>query len=793
MGKEARAPARSSRLCIKNLPKHITEARFREVFAAHGDVTDAKIVSTKSGHSRRMGFIGYRTVQEAAKARGYFDQTFIDTSRITVEFALAVGDNRLSRPWSQHSKGSSRHEKKHPELYERKPENEPGQQTEKVVPEWKAKLDALENNPKFQEFISVMKPRNKSNFWDNDTVEVVSSKKRGGDGVYVEKVHRRFDEGDSAAPSSEPVVQPEPESDSDTDDEAFNNPGLDDDDVMDAKPAPDAPSSDSDDDLEPIDDDEDESEEDADEGVGETGTANDQEAVPPPVCDSARLFVRNLCFSVTEDELAELFRPYGQVTEVNVPVDDLGRSKGFAQVQFANGVAAVRALEACDGRVFQGRLMHVMPAFPRPEPKESQTTAGARPARHKDKVAASRKANANDKRAWNSLFVRSDTVASATASSLNVDKSALFDADAKNVAVTLALAETSVIADTKAWLAGHAAVNVSVFEGERDPNAPRSETTILVKNIPFDCEEQDINALFAPFGNLARCVLPPSRAFAIVEFVARPAARRAFSSLAYSKFRHVPLYLEWAPRDIWSDAAPAPVAAVEVEPPVALVDDVDEPSPSLTLFIKNINFATTEDSLRSVFCTKNGTSVRSVVIARHTDAKRKGLSRGYGFVEFATREAAMDALKTKQGVQVDGHALQLSMSSSFAAQEGRGQSAKRSRRDGDLSNTKLLVKNVPFEANIKELRDLFSSFGRVKSCRIPSKFGGGHRGFAFVEFCSAGEAQAAKASLEATHFYGRHLVLEWASRNESIDELRQKAAESGAAPAQKQRRTHSPE
>lgn len=76
--------------------------------------------------------------------------------------------------------------------------------------------------------------------------------------------------------------------------------------------------------------------------------------------------------------------------------------------------------------------MHVMPAFPRPEPKESQTTAGARPARHKDKVAASRKANANDKRAWNSLFVRSDTVASATASSLNVDKSALFDADAKN-------------------------------------------------------------------------------------------------------------------------------------------------------------------------------------------------------------------------------------------------------------------------------------------------------------------------------------------------------------------------
>lgn len=77
------------------------------------------------------------------------------------------------------------------------------------------------------------------------------------------------------------------------------------------------------------------------------------------------------------------------------------------------------------------------------------------------------------------------------------------------MAVTLALAETSVIADTKAWLAGHAAVNVSVFEGERDPNAPRSETTILVKNIPFDCEEQDINALFAPYVRTQQHVLQP--------------------------------------------------------------------------------------------------------------------------------------------------------------------------------------------------------------------------------------------------------------------------------------------
>lgn len=42
-------PARSfgSRICVKNIPKHATEARLREVFSAKGEVTDVKILKTK--------------------------------------------------------------------------------------------------------------------------------------------------------------------------------------------------------------------------------------------------------------------------------------------------------------------------------------------------------------------------------------------------------------------------------------------------------------------------------------------------------------------------------------------------------------------------------------------------------------------------------------------------------------------------------------------------------------------------------------------------------------------------
>ncbi len=65
--------------------------------------------------------------------------------------------------------------------------------------------------------------------------------------------------------------------------------------------------------------------------------------------------------------------------------------------------------------------------------------------------------------------------------------------------------------------------------------------------------------LFSSCGTVKRLVLPPTKTLAIVEFAEAAEARSAFRGLAYKRFHHVPIYLEWAPSDIFTAAVPPQV------------------------------------------------------------------------------------------------------------------------------------------------------------------------------------------------------------------------------------------
>jgi len=74
---------------------------------------------------------------------------------------------------------------------------------------------------------------------------------------------------------------------------------------------------------------------------------------------------------------------------------------------------------------------------------------------------------------------------------------------------------------------------------------------------------------------------------------------------------------------------------------------------------------------------------------------------------------------------------------------------------------KVIIRNVAFEANSKELRQFLSVYGQIAAMRIPKKPGAAqHRGFAFVDFVTAGDARSTMEQLKHTHFYARRLKME---------------------------------
>lgn len=85
---------------------------------------------------------------------------------------------------------------------------------------------------------------------------------------------------------------------------------------------------------------------------------------------SAKLYVGNLDYTVTGDQLTEMFSQAGKVVSATVITDRYsGRSKGFGFVEMNSDDEAKKAIETFNGKDFQGRNLIVNEARPQ-EPRE---------------------------------------------------------------------------------------------------------------------------------------------------------------------------------------------------------------------------------------------------------------------------------------------------------------------------------------------------------------------------------------------------------------------------------------
>lgn len=142
-----------------------------------------------------------------------------------------------------------------------------------------------------------------------------------------------------------------------------------------------------------------------------------------------------------------------------------------------------------------------------------------------------------------------DTVAASMAKQLNQSKGEYLDRDQKgSMAVKMAKAETIIINQTKEWLQQLKVIDFDALDRNPRGSCTRSDTVILVKNIPATAKEGELKELFERYGSLKRFLVSPFNTLAIAEYEDSTQAKAALKNLAYHKVNFLtPIYLEMAP------------------------------------------------------------------------------------------------------------------------------------------------------------------------------------------------------------------------------------------------------
>ncbi|KAK6074754.1 RNA recognition domain-containing protein [Seiridium cupressi] len=796
-----------TRIFVRNISPTTTQADFEAHLRKHfpnGQITDIKLIP-----QRRIAYVGYKTPEEAKQAVKKFHRSFIRLSKVSVELAKPIADPSLSR---RHPANVSRAPAPAPALagsdttgLVERPLSESNQRKRK-----RGELD--EADPKLQEFLDVMqtgknpakKNRETESLQPEQPLAVTEAE---SDNEYEEVPSRKakpIPHGQSV--QTDARVEPGKASQAKALEHAGDGVDLTEPDLMDVdKPitGDSKPVVADDDDwlrqktnrlLDLVDDIEVSTSApvpvvaakslgspaqsatrhlDTDSPGVETpeqaASVQQKDDVKDSAIDlvhkSARLFVRNLSYKANDEELHEFFGKFGELEEIHLPANK-GTAKsdnqGFAFISYVAADDAVTAFQQADGAIFQGRMLHVIPASAKRQQLD-EFTLSKLPLKAQKLKKKTKTGSSFD---WNALYVNQDAVIASTAERLGVTKSELLDPTNTDAAVKQALAETSVIQDTKAYFLANG-VDLETFKQRQ-----RSDETILVKGLPANTSSEEIRNEFQEYGQILKVLVPPTGTTAIVHFAHASEAKTAFSKLAYRRFKNSILFLERAPKDLFiSQAKPVaasaePTGKEKLSASELLEGNSTEESTesSSSIFVKNVSFNTTTAQLHDAF--KHLDGYRSSSVKTKSDPKKPGqvLSMGFGFVAFDSKASAEAAAKSMDGQVLHGHKLVVRTSH-------RGHDAAEQRRKDDAvkkaagKSTKIVIKNVPFEASKRDLSSLLSAYGQLRSLRLPKNAQNRSKGYAFCEFVTSRDAENAMA-LKDTHLLGRKLVLEFAEAEE---------------------------
>ncbi|KAJ4816450.1 Polyadenylate-binding protein [Rhynchospora pubera] len=292
--------------------------------------------------------------------------------------------------------------------------------------------------------------------------------------------------------------------------------------------------------------------------------------------------------------------------------------------------------------------------------------------------------------------------------------------------------------------------SIRIMYSNRDPSLRRSgAANIFIKNLDKAIDNKLLHDTFSVFGTILSCKVATdasgqSKGYGFVQYETDEAAKKAIGQLngmlLNDKQVFVGPFLRKQDRENTTDK-----------------------TKFNNVFVKNLAESTTKEELEEIFG-KYGTITSAVVM---TD--ENGKSRCFGFVNFENPDDAARAVQELNGKKLNDQEWYVGRAQKKAEREMElrakfDQSAKEAA--DKLQGLNLYLKNLDDSISDDQLKEIFSEYGTITSCKVMKDQNGISKGSGFVAFSTTEEANRALAEMNGKMVSGKPLYVAIAQRKE---------------------------
>ncbi|XP_074369961.1 polyadenylate-binding protein 8-like isoform X2 [Apium graveolens] len=290
---------------------------------------------------------------------------------------------------------------------------------------------------------------------------------------------------------------------------------------------------------------------------------------------------------------------------------------------------------------------------------------------------------------------------------------------------------------------------IRVMYSERDPSCRKNvAANVFIKNLDKSIDGRALQEIFSRFGTIKSCKIETdesgeSKGFGFVQFDSEEAAQNAIDRLDGMFMNDKQVYVGRFRSKEERDAALSR-------------------SKFNNIYVKNLSAITTEDDLRKIFGEYG--RITSLVVMRDVNGK----SKCFGFVNFDNADDAAKAVEALNGKMFDDKEWYVGKAQKKSERmiELKSQFEQNKEQMDKSKGLNLYVKNLDDTIDDDKLKDLFSDFGTITSCKVMRDPSGISRGSGFVAFSTPEEAARALAEMNGKMTVSKPLYVAIAEKKE---------------------------